>query len=303
MSVRSYPKVYNLGHRAIRDLFLGPVAVQEKVDGSQFSFGIIDGEFAARSRNQQIEIDNCPDLFRPSLNMALAAAERGALTPGYVYRGEAMKGARHNVLTYERAPAGNFVLFDVDAGLEDRVGPYPLCGMAADLGCECVPLHYVGDVSDLEEIKALVQQGSFLGGNMEGLVFKNYNRFNEQDGKMLMGKYVTDQFREKHAKDPNWKPKTKNDILNQIGEIYCTEARWQKAIQHQSEAGALTGSPADIGPLIKEIQNDILEECNEEIAQMFMDYYAKQLRGSFIRGFPEWYKNRLAEIQFAPEDA
>ena len=302
MSVRSYPKVYNLGHRAIRDLFLGPVAVQEKVDGSQFSFGWIEGELQARSRGQQIDLENCPDLFQPSLNTALVALERGVLVPDFIYRGEAMKGPRHNVLTYGRAPAGNFVLFDVDAGLEDRVGPYVLCDMALDLECECAPLHHVGDVSDLEEIKALVQQGSFLGGEMEGLVFKNYNRFGI-DGKMLMGKYVTDKFREAHKNDPNWKPKSNNDILTQIATRFCTEARWQKAVQHQSETASLTESPADIGPLIKEIQADVMEECGDEIAEMFMAYYAKQIRSGMVRGFPDWYKNQLAEIQFAPEDA
>lgn len=30
--IRSYPKIYNLGHAAIRDLLLDPVVVQEKVE-------------------------------------------------------------------------------------------------------------------------------------------------------------------------------------------------------------------------------------------------------------------------------
>jgi len=32
-SWHSYPKIYNLGHRAIRDLLEDPVVVEEKVDG------------------------------------------------------------------------------------------------------------------------------------------------------------------------------------------------------------------------------------------------------------------------------
>lgn len=296
--VRSYPKVYNLGHRAIRDLFLGPVAVQEKVDGSQFSFGIIDGALRMRSRNQQIALDNIPALFAPSAQMALRAADNGKLVPDYIYRGEAMKGQRHNTLTYDRVPHGNFVLFDVDVGVEDRLhlrGVLP--DIAADLGCEAAPEHFHGEIHDLDEIKALIEQGSFLGGPMEGLVFKNYNRWGI-DGKMLMGKYVTDAFREKHADNPDWKPKTKNDILTQIAAVYCHPQRWEKAVQRMRDAGTLTDSPQDIDPLIKSIQADVLEEEGDEIAQMFMEYYAKQLRGSFVRGFPDWYKNRLAESQF-----
>src|SRR5712672_2755316 len=41
-SWHSYPSIYNLGHKAIQDLLTGPVLVEEKVDGSQFSFGIFE---------------------------------------------------------------------------------------------------------------------------------------------------------------------------------------------------------------------------------------------------------------------
>ena len=43
--IGSYPQVFNIGHRAIADLFLDPVLVQEKIDGSQFSFcRVVDHE-------------------------------------------------------------------------------------------------------------------------------------------------------------------------------------------------------------------------------------------------------------------
>ena len=38
--ISSYPKIYSLGHAAILDLLDGRVIVEEKVDGSQFSFGL-----------------------------------------------------------------------------------------------------------------------------------------------------------------------------------------------------------------------------------------------------------------------
>lgn len=36
-SWHSYPSIYALGHRAIVDLLKGPVFIEEKIDGSQFS--------------------------------------------------------------------------------------------------------------------------------------------------------------------------------------------------------------------------------------------------------------------------
>jgi hypothetical protein len=44
--IGSYPKIYNLGHKAVRDIFKEPVTAQEKVDGSQFSFMRVDGRYA-----------------------------------------------------------------------------------------------------------------------------------------------------------------------------------------------------------------------------------------------------------------
>jgi hypothetical protein len=53
MKISSYSKVYNLGHRTIEQLFDGIVVAQEKVDGSQFSFGLIDGELYCRSKGKR----------------------------------------------------------------------------------------------------------------------------------------------------------------------------------------------------------------------------------------------------------
>jgi hypothetical protein len=54
-SWHSYPSIYNLGHRALQDLLTVSVNVEEKVDGSQFSFGITEeGEIKLRSKGAVI---------------------------------------------------------------------------------------------------------------------------------------------------------------------------------------------------------------------------------------------------------
>jgi len=47
-------------------LFDGEVTIEEKVDGSQFSFGLIDGELQCRSHNQQLVIDEPEKMFAPT---------------------------------------------------------------------------------------------------------------------------------------------------------------------------------------------------------------------------------------------
>ena len=76
MNVTSYPKVYQLGHRAIKDLFLDEISVEEKIDGSQFSFQVIEIDNEAwatvlkcRSHHQQINLDEVPKMFEDAVCM------------------------------------------------------------------------------------------------------------------------------------------------------------------------------------------------------------------------------------------
>lgn len=54
-SIPSYPKIYNLGHDAINNLFESQVEISEKLDGSQFSFGITPTrDIVMRSKGKEI---------------------------------------------------------------------------------------------------------------------------------------------------------------------------------------------------------------------------------------------------------
>lgn len=296
--IGSYPKVYNMGHPAITDLFDGDVVVQEKVDGSQFSFAVVGGELRMRSKGAVIYDGNVPNLFAPAAETATALFRDGALREGWSYRAEALFRPRHNVLTYGRAPNEGMVLFDVDEGLEDRVSePDRLRAIGDDLGLEVVPTLHVGEVPSIEFLKSLIAQ-SFLGEvEMEGVVVKNYARFNPKDGKMLMGKVVTEAFREVHKSVPYGK-KPKKDALAELTGRFRTEARWQKAVQRMAEAGSITHSPKDIGHLIKSVQQDIRDECEADIKEALYQWYIKDITRGATGGLPEWYKARLLERQF-----
>lgn len=294
--IRSYPKVYNLGHRAIRGLLDGPVVVQEKIDGSQFSFGVIDGELRVRSKGREIPLPSTDKLFAGAIATAERLFKGIQLVPGWIYRGEAMMAPKHNTLEYERAPEGNFVLFDIDTGLEDRVGiRADLTHIAGHLGVEVVPELFRGEVDDIDQLKELLTRESMLGGPIEGIVVKNYNRWG-QDGKMLMGKWVREAFKEQHRK--NWKSGGSKDVVQRLIEQYRHERRWEKAVERRRDDGELANEPRDIGPLIASIQQDILDECEDEIKdRLFAEFKSKITRGA-VAGFAEWYKSRLAELQF-----
>jgi hypothetical protein len=141
---------------------------------------------------------------------------------------------------------------------------------------------------------------SCLGGvPVEGLVFKNYERFDQYTGKVMMGKHVSEAFKEVHQSK---KYKTSNkDIIETLKERYRTEARWQKAAQHLREIGVLTDHPSDIGSLIQEVTQDVLTECRDEIADALFKWGWKQISRGITSGLPEWYKQKLMEKQFEEE--
>src|SRR5512133_2491405 len=101
-AIHSYSQIFALGHKALPPDFMdGVVLVEEKIDGSQFSFGVaFDGELRCRSKGQEINVDTPEGMVKLGVDAALARAPD--LTPGWVYRGEYLQTPRHNAITYSR---------------------------------------------------------------------------------------------------------------------------------------------------------------------------------------------------------
>lgn len=298
--INSYPKIYNFGHRAIRDIFNEPVVLQEKVDGSQISFMKKDGVVYARSKGTMLHFDNPEKMF--SLGLDSIASVADILVDGHVYRGEYLQKPKHNVLKYSRVPEGHIILFDIQNGVgtEEYLPPSHIEEAANYLGFECVPT-WEAKIDSLDQLSEYLLRTSCLGGaSVEGVVAKNYNRFDQHTGKVLMAKHVSEAFKEVHRKK-SYKTSNK-DIIVSLVEHYKTEARWQKAIQHLRDDGRLLDSPRDIGSLIKEVNLDVLAECKEEIAEALFKWGWKQISRGITAGLPEWYKEKLLEKQFGGED-
>jgi hypothetical protein len=120
-----------------------------------------------------------------------------------------------------------------------------------------------------------------------------------RDHHVLMGKFVSEAFKEVHQKEwKNSKTPTNNDIIGILTANYATEPRWNKAIEHLRDAGTLTGELKDIGPLMAEVPMDVLKECEDEIKEKLFKWAWPQLRRTLIRGIPEWYKQKLMDKQF-----
>jgi hypothetical protein len=158
----------------------------------------------------------------------------------------------------------------------------------ARIDLECVPKLFYGKLDKLDS--SIFETESVLGGaTIEGVVIKNYNLFDPQ-GNILMAKYVSDKFKEAHKVE--WS--TVSPLLT-IHEMFATEARWRKSIQHLEEKGELEHSPRDIGKLLNEIVQDVLEEESDTIKDILFNYYLRDIKKEITRGFPEWYKEFILE--------
>ncbi len=293
LGLGSYPSIWAFGHPSAQPLMDAEVLVQEKVDGSQFSFGKVQGNLRTRSKGAAIWPEAPPKMFEKAVKEVQAIEDQ--LTPEWIYRGEYLSDPKHNALKYDRVPKKNIMLFDVNTG-PHRYLPYEdLVREAERLGFEVVPRLYVGKLTGPDQFRGFLNSTSVLGGQkIEGVVVKpiNYDLFGT-DKKVLMGKFVSEDYKEVHAREWGKMNPSNGNIIQKIGENVGGPARWNKAIIHMREEGKIQDAPQDIGPLLKAINQDILKEETELVKDLLFKKFWGDIIRAATRGFPQWYKEQL----------
>lgn len=294
----SYPKVFQFGHGAVSELAGAVVLVEEKIDGSQFSFGLIEGRLRIKSHHQDIsDIVGEWGLFTEAIAYVRELAVKNLLHEGWTYRGEVLQKPCHNRLAYERVPKHNIVGFDVCTGPEQYLGYVDKVQEFRRLDLECVPYYFYGRLPNSDTIDTFLGRTPLLGGkHVEGVVFKAYGHYGE-DKKTLMAKYVHPSFRETKVPDEYQKSV---DFTQGMIDTYRSEARWDKAIQRFKEQGAVM-EPKLIGPMIGSITKDIEEECGDEIKRKLWKRYWPHIARGCTGGFAEYFKRKLMENAFAQD--
>ena len=304
--INSYPSLFALGHRLTKTIFDNDVIVQEKIDGSQFSFGIDRlNNLHIRSKGCTIYPESVDKLFRNAVTQVLLIKDK--LLPGHIYRSEAVTSPRHNHLQYSRTPKGYIVLFDIEQTLDvpDKLEgssafltPEEVTKQAELLEIEPIKNLFSGKISSAADVLHFMELESQLGGpKLEGVVIKNYQQFGP-DKKVIIAKYVSEAFKEASKVSFAGSNPGKKEIVERLIEALSTEARYRKAVQHLREAGKLTESVKDIGALIEEVKQDILKEEEDNIKNVLFTHFAKEIVRGASKGIPEWYKKLLLESNF-----
>lgn len=293
--INPFPKIWHIGSKETEELFNGPVEVTEKIDGSQFSFGRIGTDLIMRSKGQQIYPETAEKMFKKVVDWAMSVKDK--IAEGTIFYGEAITSPRHNTLSYEREPKGNFILFGVKLKNGDFLNDHKMLSLVADtIGCESVPLLYKGIVAERSQLDVLLETISVLGKEkIEGVVIKNYNQLAKSAySRECFAKLVRPEFKERNS--TNY-PKAK-DKMESFFSQFKTEARWKKAIQRLKERGELTQSPADIGKIVAEVHKDIKIEEESYVKEALYKMFERQVMASSTSGLPEYYKSLLVEGAF-----
>lgn len=299
--VPPYNHIFTLGARGTENILDDYVVVQEKVDGSQFRWGIDEyGEFVVASKSVPINPDCPPGMFKEATDHVRSIYNtKGAWRNVFLY-GEVLQRPRHNVLKYNEVPTNHIVLFDVYDARDGTYKPKQLQYYAEWWGVDSIPVLCDGSKLTYEQLEDMLERESYLGGQkIEGVVIKNYNQkiFMNNAMHYLYAKLVRQEFKE-HVQGR--RESTPKETIDSMVQGYRTEARWKKAMIHLDEQGLLLHEPKDIGPLIKEVLNDIDSE-KEDITDFVMKRVMSMIHKEATKGFPEWYKRQLMEVVDATE--
>jgi hypothetical protein len=301
VSIQSFPKIFHIGESMIQNLFKGKVEITEKIDGSQFDFGINkEGQIVMRSHGQDLTNCDTPKMFQKAVmqveHMSLLLEEFRDI---YFYC-EYLEKPHHNILTYERIPKNNLYLFGVYKE-GDWISDYKeLWKWANTLDIEKVNIIDCCEIKNPDVIERYLETDSVLGNTkIEGIVVKNYNEPSIRGSFFIpisMGKYVSEKFKEKHEKD--WGKTTSKGKIELFIESFRTEARWNKTIQHLKELNELENEPKDIAKLMREIDRDLKEEETENIKTGLYQIFIADILRKSKAGLAEYYKKSLLEKGF-----
>ena len=301
--IPAYPKIFAIGSPYIPHLFKGSVEVTEKIDGSQFTFGLDSKKnLVLRSKGKDIYIDDPEKMFQEAIDYVVSIGEKmkGQFPPETFFYTEFLRKPKHNVLQYKRIPNNHLVLFAAyfaGTGYAEYQKLKELSGM---LDIEVVPLLLEGEIKTVEELKHLLERESGLGGEtVEGIVVKNYKQtvFVADQVFPSLGKFVREQFKERHKTE--WKGKEGKGKWQTFLESFRTDARWRKAVQHLADKGELAYAPSDIGKLMAELKKDVVDEEKEAIRDELYTFFIDEILRKATAGFPEWYKDQLLTKAFS----
>ena len=234
MEFRKYQHLERFGTEEVDGIELGECLVFPKLDGTNASIWLKNGEIKAGSRNRELTLEKDNAGFYAYILSNENIKNYLMQHPTHRLYGEFL--VPHTLKTYRDEAWRRFYVFDVCIDHdEERVEyiPYDIYKPLLEEYClDYIPPlckikngTYDNFYKTLEQNLFLIKDGQGAG---EGIVIKNYDFYNRYK-RQTWAKIVTSEFKEKHYKTmgcPEIQPK--EIVEQQIVDEFCTEAFIEK---------------------------------------------------------------------------
>lgn len=227
--------IERFGTSEVEDIEYGKCFIFYKIDGTNGSLWLENGELKAGSRNRELSIDNDNAGFYNEMLKNKSVLDYLKAHPNHRLYGEWL--VPHSLKTYRKEAWRKFYVFDVaiigEEEYEELI-PYELYQpMLEEFGIEYIPpLGIITNPNYDSLIKCLEKTGQFLvedgSGVGEGIVIKNYDFYNKYK-RQTWAKIVCNEFKEKHVKTMGANEINLTEMVEEkIVDKYCTEAFIEK---------------------------------------------------------------------------
>jgi len=206
MKFRKYQHIERFGSEEVEGIEIGECFVYPKIDGTNASCWLDNGEVKAGSRNRELTLDKDNQGFYKYILENENIKRYLETFPCRRLYGEWL--VPHSLKTYREDAWKKFYVFDVLCDFEDEHEYYINYKEYSEeldfFGIDYIaPIRIIknGNLSNfekcLDENDYLIKNGC---GNGEGIVIKNYDYVNKY-GRKTWAKIVTSEFKEKHRRN------------------------------------------------------------------------------------------------------
>ena len=305
--MKKFPKVLGLGQPLLAEIFDDPVDLSSKIDGSQCRINLTESNVQCGSKNVDIADTKMFDLAYQQADRIWNEKVWWTFGDDITLFTEFLNKPKHNVLKYDRVPKNSLYVF---GALIDgkHLSTEELIELATELDIE--PPHIIASqvkINNPEDLNEYLETESVLGGTkVEGIVIRNsYKSYPPLlvstmafTNYPLVGKLVRDDFKERLQKE--WSTKKQRETpLAKVSTEFFTDARFNKAINHLNDAGKITYEMNNLKDIIPEFYSDLIDEERQEIMELALDDFWRQLKRKSDNFVVKEWKRYLVEKQFS----
>lgn len=203
MAFTKYQHIEKLGTPEVQDIEFGECFIFPKIDGTNSSIWLENGEIHCGSRNRELSICNDNAGFMAWAVKQTHIKEYLLNNPYHILYGEWL--VPHSLKTYRKSAWRDFYIFDVyDTSKSEYIEFREYEHSLKQFEINYIPpigivknASYSDFIDYLQKNVFLIEDGKGVG---EGIVIKRYG-FKNRYGRTVWAKIVTSEFKEKHAKE------------------------------------------------------------------------------------------------------